>query len=204
MAVRLLVEGKDDLSLITNLLSNHQIPVDETLEIHDCKGVQGLLRDSLRLSLEANYDAVGVIVDADLDLRARWDAVRNRLRASGYAPPIEPSPDGLVLTDRVPAVGVWLMPNNVLPGTIEDFARLLIPDADEWWPRAADAVAALPRPRRFPDARQRKAEMHTYLAWQEEPGTPLGLAITKKYFQTDTALAHRFADWIRRLRNVRN
>ena len=50
----------------------------------------------------------------------------------------------------------------------------------------------------FPDSRRDKAVLRTWLAWQEEPGLPYGLAVSRHYFQ-DTSLARRFAGWFRRL-----
>lgn len=44
-----------------------------------------------------------------------------------------------------------------------------------------------------------KALVRTRLAWQDEPGRPLGPAITEGYFDLDEALAQRFIDWARRL-----
>ncbi|MDQ3882101.1 MAG: hypothetical protein M3249_02935, partial [Thermoproteota archaeon] len=44
-----------------------------------------------------------------------------------------------------------------------------------------------------------KAQLHTWLSWQHEPGTPLGLAITKRYLEADTLHAQRLITWIRRL-----
>jgi hypothetical protein len=95
------------------------------------------------------------------------------------------------------------MPDNSLPGTIEDFATHLIPARDELWPRAVRAVETIPAAeRRFSNAAVRKAEVHTYLAWQEDPGTPLGLAVTKKYFQSDVGLATRFITWLKTLKDL--
>jgi hypothetical protein len=46
----------------------------------------------------------------------------------------------------------------------------------------------------------KKAHVHTWLAWQEEPGTPMGLAITKKYLKNvHSEPCLRFISWIRRL-----
>ena len=41
--------------------------------------------------------------------------------------------------------------------------------------------------------------MHTWLAWQEEPGIPLGLAVTKRYLDVDHVLARQFLQWLQRL-----
>ena len=40
--------------------------------------------------------------------------------------------------------------------------------------------------------------MHTWLAWQSEPGKPYGQAISAKYLNTDLPMAKTFANWLRR------
>ncbi len=42
-----------------------------------------------------------------------------------------------------------------------------------------------------------KAMMHTYLAWQEEPGRPMGLAITANVLNADSESARTFLEWIK-------
>ena len=44
-----------------------------------------------------------------------------------------------------------------------------------------------------------KAEVHSWLAWQGEPGKPYGQAMMARYFQHDAAVAARFVAWFRRL-----
>lgn len=198
---RLLVEGSDDLHLIRNLARAHGVSLDRD-EILDCGGVDALLHESLPLHLLGSYTSIGVVVDADLDLQSRWQAVRDRLEKSGYAVPVTPDPGGMIITTRRPVVGVWVMPDNALSGTLEDFARQLIAEDDDLWPCVERSVATIPaESRRFHQASERKAQIHTYLAWQQDPGTPLGLAITKKYLQTDAALALTFANWLKGLKN---
>jgi hypothetical protein len=119
MSFRLLVEGADDKHLLKNVLRSHAIDLNEKTEIVDCEGIANLLHASLRAHLLGSYDAVAIVVDADLDVIARWQSIRARLVDLGYDPPAEPSPGGLILTTRMPAVGVWLMPNNIVPGTLE-------------------------------------------------------------------------------------
>lgn len=201
MRFRLLVEGPDDIHLIKNVAREYGVILEPNVEIHPCGGVHNLIHESLPIHLKGSYDSVGVVVDADLDVAARWQSLRDQLRAAGYNAPTEPAADGLILVSHKPIVGVWLMPDNTLPGTLEDFAQQLIPSDDPLWPRARAAVEAIPEEeRRFVPAATRKAEIHTFLAWQESPGTPLGLAVTKQYFRTDAVLCQRFAAWLRRLR----
>src|SRR6218665_1221833 len=44
-----------------------------------------------------------------------------------------------------------------------------------------------------------KAKIHTWLSWQESPGTPLGASITKKTLTTESETCVQFADWLKRL-----
>jgi hypothetical protein len=44
-----------------------------------------------------------------------------------------------------------------------------------------------------------KARLHTWLAWQEEPGKPIGQAITKRFLDPEATEAQAFLDWLRRL-----
>jgi hypothetical protein len=92
------------------------------------------------------------------------------------------------------------MPDNQLPGMIEHFVEFLVPDGDPLWVQAAQCVAAIPATeRRFAENHTIKAHVHTYLAWQSDPGTPLGLAITKRYLDANLPHAHRLIAWLRRL-----
>jgi hypothetical protein len=44
-----------------------------------------------------------------------------------------------------------------------------------------------------------KAVVHTYLAWQDEPGSPLGQFITKQALQLNIEIAVSFTDWMQKL-----
>ena len=200
MPFRLLVEGPDDQHLIGHLLLEHDVSLKSD-EILSCGGVERLLDEHLPVEIKGSYTSLGIVVDADLDVRSRWQSIRDRLAQLGYDMPGAPQPNGLIVTTRRPAVGVWVMPDNVLPGILEDFVKQLVPPDDNLWPLVESSVAAIPAPsRRFPPAAVRKAEIHTYLAWQEQPGTKMGSAITNRYLQANTQLALTFVEWIKRLR----
>ena len=153
---------------------------------------------------QADISRLGIVLDADTDLGGRWQQLRDRLSKSGYQLPDSPTPSGtIVTTNGMPQVGIWLMPDNQDLGMIEDFIRLLVPDDDERLTLAEETIATLEaRGLQSYIANYRsKALIHTWLAWQADPGTPLGLAITKKYFSTDTDLCQQFATWLNRLFN---
>jgi hypothetical protein len=158
-------------------------------------------------------DRFGIVVDADHPkaadpddgLQRRWIQVRERLRTLGYTDvPEEPDPTGTIVgtnqTDR-PWVGVWMMPDNRSPGKLEDFARRLVRSGDEGlWDHAAQATAAsMSQGAKFAPKDQAKAHVHTFLAWQDVPGVPMGLAITKQFLDADSPDARNFVVWLCRL-----
>lgn len=92
------------------------------------------------------------------------------------------------------------MPDNRLPGMLEHFIEFLVPPADRLMARAKSAVAEIPiEDRAFIPAHQIKAEVHTWLAWQEQPGLPFGSAITARLLDGDCLAAQGFVAWLRRL-----
>ena len=162
-----------------------------------------LLLVTLPVRLKASdLERLGIVVDANTDIEARWQALRNILVKSGYANvPTAPDSGGAIIKqDERPVVGVWLMPDNKLAGMLEDFIKFLVPQGDSLLKRAKDCVERIPeQDRRFPPERQSKAEIHTWLAWQEEPGKPLGQAITARYLDADAPHAQQLMEWIRQL-----
>jgi hypothetical protein len=198
----LLVEGRDEIHVCQHLLRAYAIPECCTLEKQE--GVNELLV-ALPIYLENTvYQRVGMIVDADESIARRWQSVRNTLISLGYLQvPAEPDPDGTIVTapdEGRPVAGVWIMPDNQASGMLEDFIRFLVPGGDPLLQHAVSCVEGIPAVfRRFPEVRRSKAVIHTWLAWQEEPGAPLGLSITKKYLDAGREHGQRFAAWYRRL-----
>lgn len=198
----LLVEGPNDLHVIKNLLRIHGI---EEIEIREKGGISNVLA-TLKTEVDANQDFLGIVVDANASLDSRWQSLVDRLKDKdvGYENiPTIPVENGVVLESSgfLPRLGIWVMPNNQLPGKIEDFIRLLVAEDKEGiWKIAENAVANIPAEERlFADKDVIKAEVHTFLAWQDEPGRPMGESITRKYFEADSTEAQTFIGWIRSL-----
>lgn len=196
----LLVEGKNDRYVLEHLFAHHQIP--KTISIKEHEGVDKLL-ESLPVQIKGSeFQRIGVVLDANASLASRWEALRNIAFKAGYTSiPAQPEIAGTILVqqDR-PKMGFWLMPNNTLPGMLEDFVQHLVPSDDVLWPLAEEALQKIPKhEQRFIDVHRMKAHIHTWLAWQEDPGTPMGLAITKRYLDANALPAQQFVAWIRRL-----
>jgi hypothetical protein len=198
----LLVEGPDDREVVFRLCNHHRIDNKRLFDVHVAEGYQDL-RDRLSVLPKSGFPTVGVVADADSDPAARWASLCGALHACGYASlPDAPSPDGAVL-DGPPGrsrIGIWIMPDNQNAGILEDFLVTLTTEGDALLARARSALDAIPATeRRFPAARTPKALVHTWLAWQEEPGASLAVALTRRYLDPGAPAAARFADWLRRV-----
>jgi hypothetical protein len=64
---------------------------------------------------------------------------------------------------------------------------------------ASPAELSWKEPRHFSEPSTPKAQIHTWLAWQEEPGQPFGIAVTARYLDADAPHAQKLVDWVRRL-----
>ena len=213
---RLLVEGKDDKYVLWRVCAHHQIPGDidpgiapgsmddpplNRFEIKEKKGVEDLL-ETLDVELDASLlEQLGIVVDADLDLAARWQSITDRLANLGYRLPGAPDAHGTIAEQQGrPRVGIWIMPDNRLPGMLEDFVSLLGAVGDPLWGLADKCLSEIPEEsRKFSTDHRIKAHIHTWLAWQERPGLPLGLAITSRYLDANAMHAQQLIGWIRRL-----
>jgi hypothetical protein len=203
---RLLAEGSDDKHAIIHLMDRHGIdwdsPEDVVPYVDDCGGIDPLI-ETLAVAAKSGYKRLGVVVDANANIAARWDQVRCAFTKNiDIDLPSNPSGDGTIAAGatRDSKVGVWLMPDNQNRGQLEDFLSKLIEPEDACWDYARQVTQqAKELGARFPDKDACKANIHTWLAWQETPGLPFGTAITAKYFAADGPEALAFVNWFKRL-----
>jgi len=52
---------------------------------------------------------------------------------------------------------------------------------------------------KYSSTHKSKAKIHTWLSWQEDPGTPMGLAITKRYLTVNDTNCSMLINWILKL-----
>ncbi len=214
MNARLLVEGQNDLHVISALCQKHNVP--ETFDIQhprksglQADGVEQLL-DNFRLQLlgsAGDTRAIGVVLDADDTPGERWQQVTSVIAKVnfGYEIPEHPEPTGVIIPTAYkykPQVGIWLMPNNITLGELEDFVSFLIPSDDKLSPYANSALDEIEKANlNMYKEKRSKAFIHTWLAWQKEPGFPMGKAITAKALSAKSSIALTFISWLNRLFN---
>ena len=192
----LLVEGPDDKHVVRHMSDSFEkMP---KFCISDKEGIEALLGDiGLELQVPGRR-ALGILVDANDDLNARWSAVANRLREEKIKVPAYPDPKGTIINGSL-RVGIWLMPDNESLGELEDFVAQMIPDDDPIWPRSKRYIDCIPEGhRKFTEKKMQRARIHAWLATREDP-RQMGAAIGARDLHVDGALSESFSEWLRRL-----
>jgi len=196
----LLTEGKNDCHVIASLCKQYQLP--KNFGLYDCGSDEKALK-RLRSLISGSevMEVIGIVLDADNpNLRAKWDALRDRLAKENYELPDNPDINGTIITaEGKPKIGIWLMPDNNANGMLEDFCRALVDEskmtfADECVDKAKQQGIAT-----FIDNHRSKAVIHTFLAWQNEPGMPLGQAITARALDGSHPTAQQFVGFLKKL-----
>ncbi len=201
----LLVEGQDDKHVVLHII--HRLGLELGLAIRDGGDLGGYSNLRARIDTtidEPGVEAVGIMADANDAPQSRWDSVTDavraseRLRSANVELPDSPVPSGAVAEDK-PRVGIWLMPDNVRPGELEDFVAEMIPHGDPVRPRAHAYIDGIPEAdRKFAEGKTERARIHAWLAAREEPRR-MGLAIRADDLSTEAPLCQAFAEWLRRL-----
>ncbi|MEA5403131.1 DUF3226 domain-containing protein [Arcicella sp. DC2W] len=196
---KLLVEGKDDTHVIWALCENFD--VYQNFDVVDCEGISNLFNIIPVRLKQSELKSLAIIIDADLNIEERWKELRNIFENSHYTLPSVLPASGLIHEENDRKIGVWLMPNNDIKGMLEDFVKFLIPENNnlkEITERTLNELEKNQYNLYNKDLHRTKAFIHTWLAWQETPGTPMGLAITKKYLSTeDSEICIRFIEWLK-------
>lgn len=202
---KLLVEGHDDLHVVLALCQKFNVP--ENFDVISVDGL-GNLEKQLNLRLkQSDTKTIGVIVDADTGLPSRWQHIVSLFRSLKVLLPEEIPGTGLICHNPdQPRVGVWIMPDNRLDGMLEDFIAVLVPVDDKLLPEVKSNLDTIEQKglNKYKAETKSKAIIHSWLACQEDPGTPLGLAITKKYLALESDTCLLFMNWLKNLYNPDN
>lgn len=199
----LLVEGNNDCHVVMALCKAHDVP--EVFGIYQCGSDDKVLKRLNALILRSDPpQVIGVILDADKpSLAGRWQSIQDKLKNNNhsYALPNSPNTDGTIIEEieGKPRLGFWLMPNNQVSGMLEDFCAELAEPESLAFARECVEDAQRRDITTFKEVHHSKAVIHTYLAWHDEPGYPLGQAITSQALRPQTDIAVKFTNWLIRL-----
>ena len=193
----LLVEGPDDKHVVRQLCRRQSVP---HFSIKVAGTVETLLSTVGAEMLAPGRQSVGVLIDADDDLQERWDELVDRLSEEGIRIPALPNPAGTIvnIVDG-PPIGIWVMPDNVSPGELEDFVQKMIPAGDAVWPKSQTYINQIPvKLRKFRPGKLLRAQVYAWLATREIPGR-MGAAMGAGDLNIDIENCNNFIDWLRRL-----
>ena len=205
---RLLVEGQTDKRVIPELMENVGVTWTSNgkpkvyIEASGSVGEilkPGVIEAELRAS---GLEALGIVVDANGNASNRWSEIRTRSSAEFDELPTEIPEEGLICSHAEGVrFGVWIMPNNRISGMLEDFLIGLIPqDSQELLNFAKSCVSgAREKGAQFKCSQTTKAELHTWLAWQDEPGRQLHQAVNYRILDARSPNSAPFANWFRQL-----
>lgn len=203
----LVVEGTDDEFFFKNLLGKLDLGrLDKFPQLKSVNNLQPFLRETLEVS---DLDALGIVVDADSSSAKRWKTIASVLKEFDYEHVPDTIPKAGFVTERPPnlkrvvpkRVGAWIMPDNELTGTLESLLREMVDNTSRpLMEHATSVVDSIPQGLvRFPRERVPKAVIHTYLAWQKEPGKPIGQAVMANYLTSKAMAVTALTEWLRNL-----
>ena len=205
------MEGDTDRGVIASLMEANGVewpdPPDSPVFIDSRGSIDEILKPGvLEAELGASgLEALGVVVDANGDANTRWDDLNEWCRAEFPGLPDEIPALGLeVVHSGGPRFGIWIMPDNRLTGMLEDWLVGLIPEASgPLYEKARNCVSDSKRHGApFKEIHRTKAEIHTWLAWQDEPGLRLYDAVIHRVLDPKRPEARPFVNWFRSLFRV--
>jgi hypothetical protein len=204
----LLVEGKQDVRVIPELIEANGVSwgtrKSPVVYIRDYDGYQKLVDpDVISTELQASgLSVLGIMIDADDNPLGRWQSIRSASLKSIPDIPEDLPEEGLIhITPSGIKFGIWIMPDNKMYGMLETFLTYMIPIGDEALWHFAQEVAqeAKSKGAVFIDPHLDKANIYTWLAWQNPPGRQLHQAIMERILNPNHPNAQRFVTWFRTL-----
>ena len=102
--------------------------------------------------------------------------------------------------DGLSDLGLWIMASNRTDGTLEDWLKYCVHETDfSLYQNACRAVETLAKPQKFSEFNRVKAEIATWLAWQEIPGRGAHAACRAGLIDQNKDLFTGLTDWLSRV-----
>lgn len=206
---KLLVEGAEELRVIPQLMEANGVTWnrgEEPLNIINCDGVENLLKPkyiSAQLKTPNGLTHLGIIMDADQEPNNRWKSLYNACLPNIPNLPQNLPAAGLIITlESGIKFGVWMMPDNQSRGMLETFLAYLVPDNNLWQYTQNKVIEAKQQGATYRDYHLDKANIHTYLAWQDPPGKQLHDAVKQRILNQSYPQSANFLRWLQELYEI--
>ena len=208
----LLVEGDNDKRVIPEFIEQNGIlwepkRQEYIVQIKAKDSKENLLNETeIKTELKASgLKALGIIVDADENPPKRMQRIEQIYTSLGKKLNDNLSSDGFIfqLSSDI-KFGIWMMPDNQNQGMLETFLSYLIednnPSTNSLWQYVQEVVTeASKRGATYKEVHLDKARIHTWLAWQDEPGNQLHQAIKYKILNSSHPKGQSFLRWFKEL-----
>jgi len=207
----LVVEGRTEVFAIPYLMEANGViwgkgKNNTAVRIKDYDGYENINKpDAIATELLASgLTALGIIIDADDEPKERWQSIRNTCQNSftGFDLPIDLPENGLICdSPNEVKFGIWIMPDNKMSGMLETFLAYMIPEENEaLWQFAQESVKeAKTKGANFTEFQIDKANIYTWLAWQNPSGRQLHQAVMEKILDPKHPRAQKFVTWFKDL-----
>lgn len=206
---KLLVEGAEELRVIPQLMEANGVTWnrgEEPLNIINCDGVENLLKPkyiSAQLKTPNGLTHLGIVIDADEEPDNRWKSLYNACLPNIPNLPQNLPAAGLIMTlESGIKFGVWMMPDNQSRGMLETFLAYLVPDNNLWQYTQNKVIEAKQQGATYRDYHLDKANIHTYLAWQDPPGKQLHDAVKQRILNQSYPQSANFLRWLQELYEI--
>lgn len=204
----LLVEGKQEVRVIPELIEANGVDWgtknNPVVYLRDYDGYRKIVdADVISTELQASgLSALGIMIDADDNLNGRWQSIRNVCLKSIPDIPEDLPEEGLIHSaPNGVKFGIWIMPDNRMRGMLETFLAYMLPDGNEplWQFSQETTEQAKKKGALFTDAHYDKANIYTWLSWQDPPGRQLHQAVMERILNPQHPNAQKFVDWFKTL-----
>lgn len=182
----LLVEGEADRAFFEKLCERFNLTVKVQVTTPRAAGHKLDTKQAAFSVLETSYliqladgsiERLAIVIDADRETdgggyERTLTQLSQRLSPAGYALRTDAEPGGLLFAhnDGLNVIGAWIMPNNLDEGALEHWIQTnLHPDESALMQHAQASINQIPNEPKFKPIRRTKAEVATWLAWQEQP-----------------------------------
>ncbi len=170
---------------------------------------------SMTLSNPKVTKRLGLIVDADSDISAARKKVISEFKRNGINITEKDmiAADGFIkdvtnTSGAVLRVGVWIMPDNINTGRLEDFLFKKIDPKDDLFIQVDPALVNLENTAKanpkvagkmYTPIHRDKAKLHTYIAWSSHPDVSMGVAVQANLFPIESNEETLFKAWFENL-----
>ena len=207
----LLVEGETDLNAIAEIIAGNGVSWREPpVYILPMGTGTPKSRDIATYLVTSGLKTLGIVLDADSDANVTWQRIkgwiRHQVAEPGLQELIEASGfDSAIRNARGIRIGAWIMPDCRSNGTWETLLKQMVrPETQELLEHGIEStrLAKTDHAAPFKEVHREKAELFTWLAWQDEPGRNFKNRDFNSIFDPQAEAARPFVDWFRRLFDV--